>query len=308
MTLQFKEAVRTGGWSRTALTGVSGSGKSFTGLSLLAGMGKKLAVIDTENRSLRKYLGDIVDIDGNPIKWDALELDSFSPLVYIEALEAAKGYDAVLVDSASHAWIGKGGQLEQVDNIAKRSQSGNSFAAWRDVSPQHTKMIDTIVHSPFHIILTMRSKSEWVVMEDDRGRKVPKKIGMSPIQKGDSIEYEVDFYGDMTLEHEWILSKSRLKSLDNQTVLKPDAKIGKLIADWAALGVKGEPIVPMESETVKADLLQQIAANAAALGFTKQALSERIQATHGGKRGVDLTNDELQALNDNLPRVLGREG
>ena len=38
---------------------------------------------------------------------------------------------------------------------------GNSYAAWRQVTPQHNKLIDAMLSSSAHIIATMRSKTDW---------------------------------------------------------------------------------------------------------------------------------------------------
>jgi hypothetical protein len=43
----------------------------------------------------------------------------------VQALEVAEegGYDLCIIDSLSHAWMGKEGALEQVDKIARRGRS-----------------------------------------------------------------------------------------------------------------------------------------------------------------------------------------
>ena len=74
------------------------------------------------------------------------ELESFHPQRYIEAIAEAQaaGYDVLIIDSLSHAWMGKDGALELVDKAAKRNPSGNSFAAWRDVTPLHNLLVDAM--------------------------------------------------------------------------------------------------------------------------------------------------------------------
>ena len=130
----FKKAVKSRSKLRLALIGPSGSGKTYSALAIAAGLGSNIAVIDTEHGSASKY--------ADLFNFDVLELGSYSPEKYVEALKAAAaaGYDVVVIDSLSHAWMGKDGALEMVDRAAARSKSGNSFGAWREVTPQHNEI------------------------------------------------------------------------------------------------------------------------------------------------------------------------
>src|SRR5262245_61668408 len=136
--LQFTKATQQQGRLRLALIGPSGAGKTYSALNIAQHLGGHVAVIDTEHGSASKY--------ATLFDFDVLELDSFAPSHYVEAIQAADaaGYDVLVIDSLSHAWMGKDGALEQVDRIAKRSQTGNTFGAWRDVTPQHNAMIEAM--------------------------------------------------------------------------------------------------------------------------------------------------------------------
>jgi ATP-dependent protease Clp ATPase subunit len=68
-----------------ALLGPSGSGKTLTALLIAAALGERIAVIDTERGSASKYAGELDVPD-----FDVLELESFSPQLYIEAVQAAQ--------------------------------------------------------------------------------------------------------------------------------------------------------------------------------------------------------------------------
>src|SRR5690606_39492702 len=98
-------------------------------------------------------------------EFDVLNLDTFSPEVYIQAIRAAEaaGYDVLIIDSLSHAWVGKDGALEQVDRVARRMQSNNTFAAWREVTPMHNALVDAMVRSRCLLIVTMRSSTEYKI-------------------------------------------------------------------------------------------------------------------------------------------------
>ena len=130
----FKKASKSQSRLRLGLVGVSGSGKTFSALAigsaLAAHYDGRVALIDTEHGSASKY--------ADRFSFDVLELVDFNPKNYIDAIKAASDYyDVLIIDSLSHAWSGSGGVLEMVDNAAKRSQSNNSFTAWRDVTPLH---------------------------------------------------------------------------------------------------------------------------------------------------------------------------
>lgn len=228
MTLQFKKAVKSRARLRLALVGPSGSGKTYSGMAIARGLNPngRIAVIDTERGSASKY--------ADLFNFDVLEMAAFSPANYVDAIHAAEnaGYDIIIIDSLTHAWSGKGGALEMVDAAVARSKSGNSFGAWREVTPAHNAMVEAIVSSPCHVVATMRSKTEYIVEPDPRtGRNVPRKIGMAPIQR-DGLEYEFDVVGDIDLEHRLIVTKSRIPLLADSVVTKPNQAFGAIMAAW----------------------------------------------------------------------------
>jgi hypothetical protein len=224
----FKKATKSQAKLRMAITGPSGSGKTYTALSVGTPLGN-IAVIDTERGSASKY-ADLFD-------FDVLELTEYHPRHYIEAIKAAcaGGYDVLIIDSLSHAWSGQGGVLELVDRAAKRSQSQNSFAAWRDVTPLHNQLVDTILGAPIHIIATMRSKTEYVLERDERGRTTPRKVGLAPVQR-DGMEYEFDVVAEMDMDNNMIISKSRIVALTGGVVNRPDGQFGELLKAWLSDG------------------------------------------------------------------------
>lgn len=238
MTFEIRKATKFASKLRLALIGISGSGKTYSSLEIASALGKKICLIDTEFGSASKY--------ADKFNFDTLPLDSFSPLTYVEALEYVdkQGYDVVIVDSLSHAWMGKDGALEQVDKAAKRSQSTNTFAAWRDVTPQHNRLVDALLRVKAHLIVTMRAKSEYVMEEYEvNGRKKtkPVKVGLAPIQR-DGLEYEFDVVGDMNLDNDYIVSKSRCSELHQAVINKPGKKLGLQLLSWLDGKPAPEPI------------------------------------------------------------------
>lgn len=232
--LTFARATKKQARARIAFEGPSGSGKTYTALVTARVLGKRVAVIDTEHRSASLYADEF--------EFDTLALDRYDPQVLIEALAvaASSGYDVVVVDSLSHFWMGADGMLEQVDRAAKRSSGGNTFGGWKDMAPVERRMIEAMLAFPGHVIATLRQKTEWVIEEDHRGKKVPKKIGLKAIQR-DGLEYEFTIVGDMNHENELIVSKSRCKSLAGAVIRKPGDEFGRQILAWLEDGESSGP-------------------------------------------------------------------
>lgn len=225
----FQKATKSQSRLRFALFGPSGSGKTFTALTVASALGK-VAVIDTERGSASKY-ADLFD-------FDVLELSTYAPDKYVEAIHEAEqaGYDVIVIDSLSHAWNGVGGVLEMVDKTAKRSQSNNSYTAWRDVTPQHNALVDAITGSSLHVIATMRSKTEYVMEPNEKGKMQPRKVGLAPVQR-DGMEYEFDVCGEMTIDNELLISKSRCFDLSGAVISKPTVEVGNTLKAWLSDGV-----------------------------------------------------------------------
>lgn len=253
MTFVFEKATKAQRKGRIALIGPSGAGKTYTALEIAAGLGGKTALIDTENRSASLY--------ADRFEFDTLQLDTFAPETYVAAIQAAEqaGYDNIIIDSLSHAWMGKDGALEQVDKAAARSRSGNSFAAWRDVTPKHNALVDALVRCKAHVIVTMRAKTEYVIEQVQRnGRTVsePRKIGLAPVQR-DGLEYEFDIVADMDYENRFIVSKTRLADLTGEVIAKPTAELGERIKAWLTDGAPEPERKPTPTPTRQPEQAQQ---------------------------------------------------
>ena len=226
-TFAFRPATKEQIKARVAIHGISGSGKTWTSLALAHGLGEKLAVIDTERGAASKYVGQ------RGIHFDVLQMSKYDPRDLIKALAAAAqaGYGTVLIDSLTHFWKGTDGTLDQVDK-AKARYGGNSFGGWKEGTPMQNDMVDALLAYPGHVIATMRSHTEWVLQDNDRGRREPVAMGTRAEQRK-GIEYEFDVVGQMDIDNTLTVVKSRCPALHGQVMHKPDgAAVAKELLTW----------------------------------------------------------------------------
>ena len=224
MPLEFKKAQKQQSRLRIALIAPSGQGKTYGALRIATGLGGKIAFLDTEQGSGSLY--------ADKFTFDALNMNApYQAEKYIAAIKAAgeAGYDTLIIDSLTHAWAGEGGLLDQQGKIAD-SGKGNSFTAWRTITPMHNKLVDAILSSSMHIIVTMRAKAEYILEENDRGQKTPKKIGMAPIQR-EGMDYEFTLVFDLDKNHNGTASKDRTSLFDGKTV-EINEDVGKQLNEW----------------------------------------------------------------------------
>lgn len=226
----FTKATKGSTWLRLALAGPAGAGKTWTGLMVATSLDQgRVAVIDTEHGSASKY-ADHYD-------FDQMQLTHYSPQDYIQAIYAAAkaGYKVVVIDSLSHLWIGEGGALDMADKASSKYR-GNSFAAWKDVTPEYRKVWDVIAKAPMHLILTMRTKTAYEV-QDNGGKKTPVKIGMAP-QMREGSDFEVDVFCEMTVDHTLCVTKTRCHELADTIFRKPGEDFIGHIKTWIGGGDK----------------------------------------------------------------------
>jgi len=236
--MKFKKAERKESHLRIALSGPSGSGKTYSALLMAKGLGSKsIAVIDTERGSASLY-SDLVD-------FDTLELTApFTPQRYIDAIKltVSGGYDTLIIDSITHEWNGSGGCLEMVDVASKTKFKGNSYMAWSSVTPKHNAFLEAILQSPLNVICTLRSKHEYVITENAKGKSAPQKVGMAPVQR-DGIEYEFTAVLDLSVpDHYAMVSKNRTSVLSSQPFII-DESIGEGLKGWLSSAAPADDLL-----------------------------------------------------------------
>lgn len=269
--MKFEKAVRKKAKLRLALAGPSGSGKTLSALLLAKGIGGSIAVVDTERDSANLYASSIALADGRiiePPEFDSLNLSApYTPEHYIEAIRAAEaaGYTTLIIDSVTHEWNGVGGCLELVDEIARARYKGNSWSAWNDVTPRHRALIDAMLQSSLHIVVTLRSKTETAQQESQNGKKTVVKLGMKAEQR-DGFEYEMSIVLDLSHDgHYATASKDRTGLLMGRDPVVISEATGRMLLDWLESGKDADAPPPKRSglgEHVVADHLAAIDAAA----------------------------------------------
>ena len=243
--MQIRKAERKKAKLRLGISGTSGSGKTWSALEIAKGMGGKIGMIDTEAGRGELY--------GSDFDYDIIRLDApYSPDRYIEAMKAFEkaGYDILIIDSLSHAWVGEGGVLSIVD----RAGADKFTSGWKTATPMQNALIDNLINSKMHIIVTLRVKTEYIIEMNSKGKNAPKKVGMAPVQR-DGLEYEFTLFMDMNNEgHIAHVTKDNTKMFDQQYI-KPTMEMGKKLMEWLNTGIDAKEyfttvVVPELLETI----------------------------------------------------------
>lgn len=249
-TLQLKKATRKQVKLKLNLSAPSGAGKTMSALRMakgLVGSWDKIAVIDTENgsASLYSHLGDFNTIELTP---------PFSPEKYSEAIDMCveAGMECVIIDSSSHEWTTL---LEQNQALADAKFRGNTWSAWSQSTPRHDRFVSKVLHSPVHIITCTRSKTDTVMTED----KKVKKVGMKDQQR-DGWEYELTVSLEIDRDtHLATPSKDRTGLFEGNQPFLITEKTGDEIANWCNSGVSEKSVAISEMEVVQTiDQLKEV--------------------------------------------------
>jgi len=207
----FSKAKKSQAKARVAFSGPSGSGKTYWSLQMATELadGGKIAVIDTERSSASLY--------ADKFAFDTLSFSPpYNPQRLVEVLRVAEQeeYAVVVIDSLTHFWSGKGGTLEIVEEANARLN--NSYRAWAVGTPIQQQMIDALLSFNGHIVVTMRSKTEWAMDKNEKGKTEIRKVGLAPQQR-DGIEYEFTLVFDIDAQHRASVSKTRCVALADRT-------------------------------------------------------------------------------------------
>ncbi|MDF3000552.1 MAG: hypothetical protein K0Q48_671 [Bacillota bacterium] len=297
----FEKVTRKKAKLRLALTGVSGAGKSLGALYIaygITGDWEKIAFIDTEHERGRFY-ADRRDLpfETGSFLYQPL-YPPYSPERYKqfvqEAAEAVGPDGVVIVDSFSHGWNNDGGVLEIKEKIA--TQPGKtSYTAWNEAGKEQNSLVNTILAVECHTIVTMRSKMDYAMQENDRGKLAPVKIGLAPIQRDDT-EYEFDIVLDIARNHIATASKDTTFLDKFGEAITP--KLGEDLRAWLDDGI--EP--PKKASAAQKKELSALAESKVGKKFVKDLL-----ATYFNQVGVEssklMTVDQFNQIKDLLEKL-----
>lgn len=259
MKFTFQPATREQTKARIALQGPAGCGKTKSALRIAEGLaeGGLIGLVDTERGSALKY----APVPGRPDleshTFHHMPMDTHDPRNLIAAVGAAHeaGLAVLIVDSWSHFWNGRGGLLEIVEEAGSQRGAGGSFGGWRVGNPIEQEMLDALLRARLHLIVTMRTKGDFVIEDGRDGRKKVTKVGVKAVQR-EGTEYELDVVMDM-VEGYATVTKTRYSPLAGQSIHHPGSEVGALILDQLGYGV--DPVQVIVDQAAAADLTFQVA-------------------------------------------------
>jgi hypothetical protein len=179
----FTDAVRDDTSLLIAIAGASGSGKTFTALTMATGLaqGEPIYAIDTEAKRMLHY--------ADQFKFKHLDMrPPFTPEAYIEAIQKAEraGAKVIIIDSTSDEYEGVGGLQEmhdeEVSRLARKPYDKlegweiDKFnaPAWKVPKTRHkTRLMSPLRQVRAYIIFCLRAeeKIKFVKVIDDRSGK-----------------------------------------------------------------------------------------------------------------------------------------
>ena len=234
MTFEIRKAQRQGARLLIQLSGVSGSGKTFTALQLAYGLAgnnaDKVVMIDTENRRGSLYAESL------PQPFNIIDFYApFSPARYIQAIEAAcnAGAEVIVIDSTSHEWESEGG-CEWIANQTR-------FPDWKRAKAEHKRFMTYMLQCPAHVIACTRAREK----VDFSDPKNPIKLGIQPIQeKNFSYEATVSLMmHDQGKRQDVLKCPAELQAVLGRGQGYVGAADGQALRQWVDGGAKVNPAI-----------------------------------------------------------------
>jgi hypothetical protein len=289
VTVQFRRSSRKQLRARILIDGGPKSGKTVSGLRFafaLAGEGRVFVIEAGERGATEKYHGE--EWDGRRWEFEITQLESFSPENYTEAIKEAErqGAAVIVIDGLTPEWVGKGGALQ----IADRN---GHFSGWRVATPLHETLFDAILSSSAHVIATVRSKMDYVVEADEKGRMVPRRVGLAPVQR-DNTPYEFDILVTMDAAHVATVSGTRCRSVEGVSQLKPGADFMRPIIAWLETGEQAEP--PRPSARIQDPQVERVAELLSMLRWPLERIAREFPRRFGVTELARLTHEQAAGL------------
>lgn len=280
MAIEIRKAERVKSKLRLGVAGPSGSGKTMSALKVAKGIGGPVCLIDTERGS-----GDLY---ANLYDYSVISLDPpFKPDLLIDAIHAAEkaNFSVIIIDSLSHFWSDEGGILDQADKM--QNSRKNRFTLWADLTPQHRRLVNALLNSPRHIIGTMRSKQEYAMETDDKGKASVKKLGLAPVQR-EGMEYEFTVFFDVSQDHYAKATKDRTNMFKDEVFIM-DEQTGARLSKWLEEG-------RADTGTLKREILGQFERLEIPVPADKTEMRAFLGDAIKKLTGIELADDKLQVV------------
>ena len=212
---------------KAGISGPSGTGKTFSALRLARGLASdwsKVCVIDSEG-SADKYAGHptLGDYSVNPL-YEKVGADRFAPNAWIGAIKECvdAGMEVAIIDSGTHEWKWCLGYLQKI---------GGRFQEWSKVSPEHENFIRAIQLCPIHLLICLRSKTEYIITNESGRKPTVEKVGLRP-ETREGFEYELDLMLSLDTKHLARVEKDRTEIFAGRADFMLTEAHGQELISW----------------------------------------------------------------------------
>ncbi|EFC79302.1 AAA family ATPase [Parafrankia sp. EUN1f] len=233
-------AVRYRQPARIAIAGPDGAPRTLAALRYareLAGEAGRVVLVDTHQGAARAYAqADPAAPGPNEFAFDLIRIEGDFHPDMIPALIATmhdQGEPVLVIDGLESWWTGPGGHLELVDKKTVRRDPNTGWAAMR---PAERRLATALLTYGGHLIVTVKTKSEWVVEPNGSGRHIGRPVGTRPEQR-DGLIQEIGTVVEVDGDGRTTVTSSVCPGLLGQESTEPDPDLARTLADWAAGGV-----------------------------------------------------------------------
>ena len=212
---------------KICIAGASGSGKTTAALKIAGGLGRKIAVIDAEEKRTSFLIGQ-------PEIPPFLSINISYPFTtdkYIIGIKAAQlqNFDVLVIDGLTQHWEYL---REMVASLMQLDSKLNEWTAATKTTPEYNRLIQAILRCKIHIIATVRSKTVNALVGAEGTKKVMKQIGYAPIQKKE-LPFDFDTYIEIEPETHLALAKDKDRTkLFNREPRKISRADGVALQNW----------------------------------------------------------------------------
>lgn len=313
--IQIREAQRAGARLVLGLSGLSGSGKTYTALQLAYGLANgdasKVGLLDTENKRGSLYADSIKNSKKEVQRFLIGDLYApFSPERYSQAiLEFQRaGVEVLVIDSGSHEWEGDGG----CEDIA---HAGNpKTPRWNEAKRQHKKFMSTLLQCDMHIIICLRAREKVKLVKRD-GKTEFEPQGVMPIcEKNFMFEMTASLMmWDEGKAQDVMKCPAELREILGRGNSYLTARDGLALRKWVEGGVQLDPAIEHARNSLRTVTEQGVQATqeawnatsdeirkALGAGYLQELLDaaqafddQRAQAATGDGAAVDDLNDQI---------------